>query len=106
MKRKYYYDIPNFIPDNDGNIVLINKYSVAPIESFTYGITKDNQFFLDWKYPLFGDDELQCDYRIITSDRLLNVLNDEIDLSKKSGNNELVRKYEKAIEIVYEMMEQ
>lgn len=97
MKQKYYYDTPTFNPDKDGSIILIHKYSIAPIESFTYGITKDNQFFLDWKYPVFGDDELENDYRIITSDRLLKALKNEIALCKQAGNTELVEKYEEAI---------
>ena len=33
MKRKYYYDIPTFNADNDGNIIIIHKYSMAPIET-------------------------------------------------------------------------
>lgn len=97
MERKYYYETPTFNPDKDGNIIFIHKYSIAPIESFTYGITKDKQYFLDWKYPVLGDNELENDYRIITSDRLLRALKNEITTCRQSGNIELVEKYEEAI---------
>lgn len=45
MKRKFYYDIPSFSPDKDGNIIFMHKYSMAQIESFKYGVSKDNDFF-------------------------------------------------------------
>lgn len=98
MKVKYYYDIPTFNADEHGNVIIIHKYSVAPIESFTYGITKDNQYFLEWEYPMLGDDELEIDYRIITGDRLLDVLKNEINICRETRNAELVEKYVEAME--------
>ena len=100
MVRKYYYDEPVFEPDEEGNIIIIHKYSIAPIESFTYGITKDKQFFLDWRYSLLGDDELERDYRIITKERLLNTLKNEIVILKNEGNTKLAMEYEKAYDLV------
>ena len=41
MVRKYYYDELVYEPDEEGNVIIIHKDSIAPIESFTYGITKE-----------------------------------------------------------------
>lgn len=100
MKRKFYYDIPTLEANEDGNIVIIHKYSMAPIETFTYGITFDNQYFFRWEYPIFGDDELECDYRIITAERLLDALRKEIDNCEENGVNELVGKFMEAISYI------
>lgn len=97
MKREFYYDIPSFSPDKDGNIIFLYKYSMGPIESFKYGVSKDNQYFLDWEYPIFGDDELENDYRIISGERLIRALKNEIDVCILEGNNELVEKFREGI---------
>ena len=96
MKIKYYYDVPNLSEDEDGNVIIIHKYSIAPIEYFTYGITFDKHYFLKWEYPLFGDDELVCDYRLIPVERLLDVISKEIDNCQEHGNNELAEKFMEA----------
>ena len=97
MKSIFYYDMPSFNPDKEGNIIFLHKYSMAPIESFKYGISKDNQYFLEWEYPVFGDDELENDYRIISSDRLIKALNNEIKVCKQAGNDELVERFMESI---------
>ena len=38
MKRKFFYDIPTLVPDENGDVVLLNKKSISPLEFFQYGI--------------------------------------------------------------------
>lgn len=97
---RFLYDIPTLKPDKDGNIVIINKYSVGPIETLTYGITQDNKFYLDWEYPEFNDEELVRDYKIITKERILKALELEIERCKKNGEIQFTQKYEEAKKMI------
>ena len=97
--NNFLYDIPTLIPDKDGNIVIINKYSLGPIETLTYGITKDKKFYLDWEYPEFGE-ELVRDYKIISKERILQVLELEIEKCKNNGEMQAVEKYEEAKQLI------
>ena len=98
--NRFFYDIPTLEPDEKGNIEVIHKYSVGPIESLTYGITKNKEFYFEWLYPIFGDEELETDYRIISKERILKVLELEIAECKKNENVKLVEKYEEAKKII------
>lgn len=99
---KFLYRDPNFEPDKDGNRVIINKYCVGPIEVIIYGITKENEYYLDWTFPEFypGDAELERDYRIISRGEMLNALDIEIETCKKDGNIEMKDKYIQAKKII------
>lgn len=74
----FYYDIPSFRRDKEENIIFLHKYSMELIESFKYRISKENQHLFECEYPVFGDDELENDYRTILNDRLIKALNNEI----------------------------
>lgn len=54
------------------------------------GIALNNQYFFKWEYPVVVDGEPECDYRLITAERLLDVLRKEIDSCRESGDSELV----------------
>lgn len=99
---KFFYKDPCFEYNSDGNMEIIHKYCVGPIEVFIYGITKNKEFYFDWTFPEFypDDSELERDYRIITKKRMLKALNVEIDTCEKEGNSELVEKYKLAIEMI------
>ena len=97
--NRFIYDIPTLKPDKDGNIVIINKFSLGPIETLTYGITKDKEFYLDWEYPEFGE-ELVRDYRIISKERILQAVELEIERCKNDGEIQFIEKYEEAKELI------
>ena len=77
MKRKFFYDIPTLVPDENGDVVLLNKKSISPLEFFQYGINKYGKYYLKWDYPMLGDDELESDYREISKERIKNDLRNE-----------------------------
>lgn len=97
---RFLYDIPTLESDEDGNIVIINKYSLGPIETLTYGITKDKKFYLDWEYPEFNDEKLARDYKIISKERILKALDSEIQRCKKNGDIQFIKKYEEAKQLI------
>lgn len=99
---EFFYKKPDFIPDEEGNRVIINKCCVGPIEAVIYGITKDNRYYCDWTYPEFypGDDELERDYRIITKNDMIRALDFEINICRKKGNIEMADEYINAKSII------
>lgn len=99
---EFLYRDPNFEPDEDGNRVIINKRCVGPIEVIIYGITKENEYYLDWTFPECypDDDELERDYKIISRDEMLEALEIEIETCKKDGNIEMADKYIQAKKII------
>ena len=105
LKRKFFYDIPTFIPDENGNIILLQKKSVSPIEIFQYGISQNGKFYLLWDYPLLGDDELESDYREISKERIMNDLGIELNICDKEGNLEIVVKISEALEFIKKIKE-
>ena len=100
MKRKFFYDIPTFIPDKNGNIVLMEKKSVSPIEYFQYGINQNGKFYLQWDYPMLGDDELESDYREISKERIKNDLENEMNICNQEENVKIAEKIAEALEFI------
>ena len=92
MKRKFFYNIPENVPDKSGNIVLMEKNSASPLEFFQYGINQSGKFYLRWDYSLFGDDELECDYREISKERIMNDLIYELNICRQEGNDNIAAK--------------
>ena len=84
MERKFVYNDITLKPDEDNNIVLLSKKSIAPLEVFQYGINSEGKYYLRWDYPLLGDYELETDYREITQERILEDLNN-CEYSNYSG---------------------
>lgn len=100
--RKFFYKEPSFKYDIDGNMEIINKMCVGPIEVIIYGINKDGKFYFDWTYPDFypDDSELEREYKIISKEEMIEKIKIEISICEKEGNNDLVQKYYKAIEMI------
>ena len=90
MVVKYYYEFPKCVSDNDGKTVLFHKFSVAPLESLVYGITKEKEFFLEWSYSIMGDDEMELEFNIITKERMIKDISFEIKKCKE--NEDVVKK--------------
>ena len=99
---QFIYDIPKFEYDEKGNMVIIRKRCLGPIEVIIYGITREGEFYFDWIFPKFypDDSELERDYRIISKEEILEEINVEIDICKKEGRKELVEKYIQAVNII------
>ncbi|MFA9379364.1 MAG: hypothetical protein ACERKZ_21860 [Lachnotalea sp.] len=99
---KFYYKNPCFEFNSNGNIEIIHKRCVGPIEVIIYGITKNKEFYFDWTYPEFypDDSELARDYRVISKEEMIEEINVEIAICEKEGNTELIKKYKEAIEII------
>lgn len=102
MNGKFYYKDPCFKYNSKGNMEIIYKYCMGPIEVLIYGITKNKEFYFDWTFPEFypGDSELERDYKIISKERLLEAINIEIAICEKEENNELAEKYRWAVEMI------
>ena len=99
---KFYYKSPNFKDDDNGNMEIMNKPCVGPIEVIIYGITKDKKFYFDLTYPEFypNGSELKRDYRFITKEEMIEEIKREITICEKEGNLELVEKYLDAINMI------
>lgn len=99
---KFFYKKPSLEYDSHGNMEIINKRCVGPIEVIIYGITKNKEFYFDWTYPEFypDDSELERDYRIISKEEMIEEINVEINICKNQGNNELAEIYEYAIKMI------
>ena len=100
MKRKFFYDIPTMVPDENGDVVLLNKKSISPLEFFQYGINKYGKYYLKWDYPMLGDDELESDYREISKERLKNDLRNEFKICIEEENVEIAEKIEEALNYI------
>ena len=100
MKRKFFYDIPTLVPDENGDVVLLNKKSISPLEFFQYGINKYGKYYLKWDYPMLGDDELESDYREISKERIKNDLRNEFKICIEEENFEIAEKIEEALNYI------
>lgn len=99
---KFFYKNPCFEYNSEGNMEIIHKYCVGPIEVLIYGITKNKEFYFDWTFPEFypDDSELERDYRIISKERMLKAIGQEIDACEKEKNINLAEKYKMAVEMI------
>ena len=100
MKRKFFYDIPTFVPDENGNVVLFQKKSISQLEFFQYGMNKYGKYYLQWDYPMLGDDELESDYREISKERIKNDLRNEFKICMEEENVEIAEKIEEVLNYI------
>ena len=93
---RFFYNLPSFTENADGNREIINKRCVGPIEVIIYGITKDNEYYFDWTYPEFypDDSELERSYKIITKQKILDALDLEIEVCRNNNCKKLIEEYE------------
>ncbi len=100
--QKFYYKTPNFEYDSDGNMEIIYKRSVGPIEVIIYGINKNKEFYFDWTFPEFypDDSELEREYKLISKQEMIEEINVEILLCEKEENDEMVGIYREALEMI------
>lgn len=95
---KWLYSKPDLLPDKDGNIVLISKASVGPMEIYQWGIDSNNIPYESYKW-LEDDYFKETSYFMnITKEELLNEINSTVSLFRSNGLSEWADTYEKIIE--------
>lgn len=100
--NKFFYKEPCFKYNNDGNMEIINKRCVGPIEVIIYGINQNKEFYFDWTFPEFypDDSELEREYKIISKKEMIEEINVEIAICEKEENVKMVEKYKEAIRMI------
>ncbi|WPC41172.1 hypothetical protein [Clostridium sp. JS66] len=88
----FYHCMPAKTPDDDGKRAIINYYCFGPIEVVIYGVTSTNEYYFDYTYPeLWGDAELEHEYNIITKEKMLKVIDEEIELCERNGGTDIAK---------------
>lgn len=96
--RRWYYTKPDFIPDKNGNIVLISKKSFGPLEVYEWGIDSDKKAYELYRWlenDFFEDDSY---YINIEREKLLEQIHSVISLFRDNELPEWADFYEKVME--------
>lgn len=92
----WHYGKPNLLPNKNGDIVLVHRYSFGPVETWEWGIDKDGSYYEDYKW-LENDLYEEENYReIITKEQMLKVIDD----FQKMFNSHKLKEYVKEYDIV------
>lgn len=94
---RWFYSIPDLVPDNNGNIVLISKRSFGPLEVYEWGIDADKNAYelYKWLENDFYEDESYC--QNIEREKLLEQIHSVISLFRNNSLPEWADFYEKVI---------
>ncbi|MDE6620901.1 MAG: hypothetical protein K2K74_10530 [Lachnospiraceae bacterium] len=94
---RWFYTKPDFIPDENGNIVLISKKSFGPLEVYEWGIDSDEKVYelYRWLENDFFEDCSYCKY--IEREKLLEQLHTVISLFQNNELPEWADFYEKVV---------
>ncbi len=86
--------------DQEGNRRIIVNVCFGPLETLTYGITKDNQYY--YKYEVL-EPEIFADvfFRYIEKQEMLEAINEEIQLCKEYHAEEMRILLEKEREKIF-----
>ena len=98
------YTIPDLVPKQNGDIVIIKKVSFGPLEVYEWGIDFNNTPYewYEWVENDFYEDE---NYRRnITREELFNQILSVVSLFKGNGLSELVTIYEKILDGLNSML--
>ncbi|MDE7415497.1 MAG: hypothetical protein K2N44_04145 [Lachnospiraceae bacterium] len=95
--ERWYYTKPDFIPDKDGNIVLITKKSFGPLEVYEWGIDSNKNAYerYKWLENDFYEDESYC--QNIEREKLLEQIHSVISVFRNNELPEWSDLYEKII---------
>lgn len=92
------YTKPDFVPNQNGNIVIIQRVSFGPLEVYEWGIGFNNIPYerYEWIENDFYEDE---NYRRnITREELFHQILSVVSLFKENGLSEWVTIYEKILD--------
>lgn len=97
---RWFYTKPDFVPDRDGNIVLISKKSVGPLEVYEWGIDSNKNAYelYKWLENDFYEDESY--FRNIETEKLLEQIHSVISMFRNNELYEWADFYEKIIGFV------
>jgi len=86
--NRWMYNKPNFVPNKEGNIVIISKRSFGPLEIYEWGLDKNNIPYE--RYEWLEDDYFADSGYIknITKEELLNEINSVTKLFCENGVSE------------------
>lgn len=87
--KNFYHCMPAKIPNENGERPIIRYHCFGPIEALEYGITQNGDYYLKYTYALLGEDELECDYQIISGEKMLAAVNQEILLCERNGGSHI-----------------
>lgn len=94
---KWLYSVPDPLPDKDGNIVLIKKASVGPLEVYEWGMDSNNIPYESYKWLEDDFFEETSYFKNIDNEELLRQINSTISLFKSNGLSDWAEMYEKYI---------
>ena len=91
------YIKPDFVPNENGNIVLIKKLSFGPLEVYEWGLDSDRNAYelYQWVENEFFEDTSYC--ITIEKEKLLEQIYSVISLFRDNGLPEWANYYERAI---------
>lgn len=89
MYDRWYYSLPNKKYDDEGKRGIINMLCFGPLETLTYGITKNFKFYYEYKF-LEGYEEGDIIFYYISKQKMLDKLYSTIELCKQNNNDELL----------------
>ena len=87
--KNFYHCMPAKTLNKNGERAIIRYYCFGPIEAFEYGITQNGDYYLKYTYAPLGEDEIECDYKIISAEKMLAVINQEILLCENNGGSHI-----------------
>lgn len=95
---RWFYTKPDFVPDKNGNIILISQQSFGPLEVYEWGIDSDKNAYelYKWLENDFYEDESYC--QNIEREKLLEQIHSVISMFRDNKLPEWVDLYEKIIE--------
>ena len=97
---KWVYSYPEVKPDEEGNIVLISKYSFGPLEGYEWGITPDKQPYEQYKW-IENDLYENTNYcKDITVQELVSQIESQKELLEENDNPEWVKAFDSILEWV------
>lgn len=94
---QWLYSKPDLVSNKDGNIILISKASVGPLEVYEWGIDSNNMPYECYKWIENDFFENENYFKNIKREELLKQIDLVILLFKSNGLSEWVDIYEKIV---------
>lgn len=90
---RWCYTMPDAVPDEDGNIVLISKKSFGPLEVCEWGLDNNHNPYerYEWLENDLYEDERYC--KNISKEELLKQIYNVISIFRSNGLSEWINFY-------------
>lgn len=95
---RWCYTMPDYVPAEDGNIILISKKSFGPLEVYEWGLDNNNNPYerYEWLEDDFYEGYKYC--KTITREELLKEIYYVISVFKNKGLSEWINFYVEILE--------